>query len=44
MDWEVCAPNLGKVREDNWVADYFLNQNKTKTLAERTGLKVRVVG
>ena len=40
VDWDGCAPNLGKTKEDDWVADYFQSQNKTKTLAEITGLKV----
>jgi VCBS repeat-containing protein len=42
LDWHGCAPNAGKSVDDGWARDYFVPPPQQKSLAELTGLVVRL--
>ena len=43
VDWQSSAPNRDKAVDDGWVKDYFVKRAEPKSLAELTGLVVRLV-
>ena len=42
IDWAGQAPILGKLKKDGWVAEQLTEQPKEQSLAEQTGLVVRM--
>ncbi|MDZ4253583.1 MAG: tandem-95 repeat protein, partial [Sulfuritalea sp.] len=42
VDWQGSAPNGNKVVDDGWAKDYFVKGKEQKSLAELTGLTVRL--
>ncbi|MBK6594262.1 MAG: cadherin-like domain-containing protein [Burkholderiales bacterium] len=43
VDWQGSAPSCNKAVDDGWAKDYFVKPTEQKTLAELTGLTVRLV-
>ena len=42
VDWQGSAPHRDKAVDDGWVRDYFVKGKEQKSLAELTGLVVRL--
>jgi len=42
IDWAGQAPNLGKLKKDDWVAEQLTERSKEQSLAELTGLVVKM--
>jgi VCBS repeat-containing protein len=43
VDWTGQTPNLGKLKKDDWVAELLTDRPKEQSLAELTGLLVKMV-
>jgi len=42
VDWTGQAPNLGKLKKDHWIAEQLTERPNEKSLAEQTGLVVKI--
>ncbi|MDP1770889.1 MAG: hypothetical protein Q8L15_01290, partial [Methylobacter sp.] len=43
VDWTGQAPNLGKLKKDHWIAEQLTERPKEQSLAEQTGLVVKMM-